>query len=322
MESSDESENEINFDINKIFNVNSPQNHRIIILGNSGSGKTTTFYDLVFNHLPKHLRHIYISGAEDNLKNSIIPLLQENGIEIYNKIINNANDLNINFNKLHRGDLLLIDDLSQHIKGNNKITEFLNKAFTTSRHNGFNIIVILHKLKLNNVMMRNNATKIILTSLDNEYLKEFGDNIINDKIRPIVLNPLNNFQQEKLISETRRKGGALTQVDLIQRIKNFNTIKIPKFERKNTPLKFIKIDSNNEEYNYQIPAQFLKLLNKMTNKNNTLIFDRSNPFEDEIIKDATNLRSNINQGESLAGNDNTNIIKPKRAPVYRTERRK
>ena len=331
-----------NNDINlfELFDIDSPQNHRILIIGGSGSRKTTSLYrDLIFNYLPKHYRHIYISGVDDIMKKSIIPHLQKNGVEVFEKILEEApkEDI-INLQSLGKGDLVIIDDLSD-IMGKNKngINNFLNKAFTTSRHQGYNIILIVHKLKLNNPMIRNNATKIILTSADEcdglndmhftkEIEEEFGDFIINRKVNPVVLNPLKNFQQEKLINEGKGplNGKSLNVSDLMKRIEVKRTVSMPKFIRTNTPMKFIKVNANDEEFNYKIPKGFEKLLSKMhtdyAKKTQTLAI--KHPFEfDKITEEATKLRDIVNKGESIAGNDNVNNvnIKPKynKAPIRR-----
>jgi hypothetical protein len=330
-----------NNDINlfEMFNIDSPQNHRILIIGGSGSRKTTCLYrDLIFNYLPKHFRHIYISGIDDIMKKSIIPHLENKGIQVFEKILDQApKDDIINLKSLGKGDLVIIDDLSDIMsKNRNGINNFLNKAFTTSRHQGYNIILIVHKLKLNNPMIRNNATKIILTSSDTsdgvndvyftkEIEEEFGGFIINRKVNPVVLNPLQNFQQEKLTNDNLGPRGNknLTMDQLLKRIEVKRTLQMPKFTRHNTPIKFVKVNVNDEEFNYRMPKTFEKLLSKMHNnfaeKKMTLMV--KHPFEfDKVTEEASKLRDVVNAGEFNAGNDNVNkpIIKPMmKAPIRR-----
>ena len=304
-----------------IFNINSPQNNRILIVGPSGSGKTTLLYDMVFNHLPKYRRHIYLHGAHDALKSSIIPELKKNGIKVYEKFIKNNNDTFIDLDKMQKHDLLIIDDLSDQMKSSSKLNEFLNKVFTTSRHIGFDVILIVHKFKLSNPMIRNNATKIILAGLDKELLDLFGDEIVNKEIKPIVLNPQDDFKQQKLVSDGLKPLAKKPQTasDMLKSINIKSDFIMPKFIRKDRPLNFIEVETNDEKYEYKIPQGLEKLFKRMIVKNENLILshnldpfvigmENTNDNDVNTIKKAAIIeRQKIDVGESLAGNDNTNI---------------
>ena len=311
-----------------LFNVDSPQNNRIIIVGPSGTGKTSLLYDLIFNHLPVHRRHIYLHGTQDSLKNSIIPELKRVNIKVFEKIISNSNDSLVNLDKLQQGDLLIIDDLSDQMKSSSKLNEFLNKVFTTSRHSQYNVILIVHKFKLSNPMIRNNATKIILSGLDKELLDLFGDKIVNKDIKPIVLDPQNDFKQQKLIGTGLNpvNNKITTAGDLMKTITVKNDFVIPKFIRKNKPMYFVDINTNDEKYQYQVPPGLKKLFKRMLLKDSKLVlhqnpdpFDvnESNKDENIIIKSGVEEREKINIGEKYAGNDNINNIITESKKVFK-----
>jgi hypothetical protein len=266
---------------------------------------------MIFFHLPRYRRHIYVYGQPDILKEQIIPTLRDVGnIEIHEKLLKNPNDEIINLKNLGKGDLVIIDDLSDVLaKHQSKLNDFLNKAFTTSRHAGYDIIVILHKLKLNNVMVRQNASKIIITGISNDILNEFGEHIINPNFLPIILNPMKGYKQEMLeIDDKRPMGkGMMTAQDLVQRVTINKGLKMPRFVRQAQPAQFIEVKNNSEVYNFKVPDSFEKLLLRLNKKGNKMYLEKRDPFIfDEIKKESEQERKLVNEGELKAGNDNVN----------------
>src|SRR5271168_606570 len=131
------------------FNIRSNQNNRYLITGNSGGGKTTQAFDLIFNVLPKYKRHIYIFGGKDKFKEMVLPEIREMGVDVHDLYLDDSKMLDdIIFENLGKGDLLVVDDLS-HLMANHDsyIVNFLNKCYTCSRQQGFDIITIVHKFK-------------------------------------------------------------------------------------------------------------------------------------------------------------------------------
>jgi len=311
-------------DINlfNLLNVNSPQNNRILIIGPSGSGKTQLLYDLILNYLPKHRRHIYLYGQEDILKKALIPEFKKNNVAIYEKLIRTNKDTLPNLSNLQRGDLLIIDDLTDLMSSSTtNLNKFLIKVFTTSRHQGYNVILIVHKFKLSNPLVRNNATKIILAGLDDELQEIFRDKIINKDIKPLCFNVTKDYQQEMLVSNNKKplKGTGLKITDLMKSIAIRNEFEIPHFERRFKPLNFLQVNTNDETYQYKVPESLEKLFNKMIKKNDKLVLTKAlDPFDEqnneesnELIKAASVNREIVNTGELASGNDNVNLNKTK-----------
>lgn len=190
------------------FNINNKQNKRYIIIGNSGTQKTQLGFYLLLKEFNNILRIKFILGGKSVIFEKFKSLLIDNNIVVEEYIINNINDLNDllkdNNNKLYdlrKNDLIFIDDITHLMKNNIKFEIFLNKIFTTSRQKNYDIILILHKFKLFNKVIRNNATKMFFNSIDKELKEEFDDIILNYNLFPIVIDNINKKQVELIIDD-------------------------------------------------------------------------------------------------------------------------
>jgi GTPase SAR1 family protein len=166
------------------YNLNNGQNHRYLIIGSSGSGKTSLAISLILSELPRHKKIIFIIGGENLLLHKLKKDFEENNIEIEIHIINTLKDIeNLNINP-SPNELVVLDDLSHLIKNSQKLMTLINKIYTASRQSKYNVILILHKLKMFNNMVRQNSTKIFITSITKEILDEF------DELKNVPINTL------------------------------------------------------------------------------------------------------------------------------------
>ena len=155
------------------YNINNNQNHRYLIIGNSGSGKTSLAISLILSELPRHKKIYFIVGGDNILLHKLKKDFEDNNVKIEIHIINDLNDIEKLNISPKMNELVVLDDLSHLIKNSKKLMIFVNKIFTASRQSKYNVILILHKLKMFNGMVRQNATKIFITSLSKEIIDEF-----------------------------------------------------------------------------------------------------------------------------------------------------
>ena len=175
------------------YNLNNNQNHRYLIIGNSGSGKTSLAISLILSEMPRHKKIYFIIGAHNILLNRLKKDFEENNVEIEIHEINSIEDLdNLNISP-SKNDLVVLDDLTHLMKNSKKLMTMINKIYTASRQSKYNVILILHKLKMFNGLVRQNSTKIFITSLSKEIMDEFEDfkNVSMNELKkhlPIVIN--------------------------------------------------------------------------------------------------------------------------------------
>lgn len=329
MENLDKEEKELN-NLFEIFDITSRQNNRYLIVGPSGSGKTHLQFQLMFFELPKYKRHIYVYGGIDKLKQTLIPYFKENNIEVFELPINSGLELEkLDFDALGKNDLLVIDDLSHILASrDNELIKFLNKAYTCSRQRGFDIITILHKLKLNNKMLRDNATKIIITGLNKEIEDEFKENIVNSNMLPIILDCCNNMKQKYLDFSSL---DYLTQPSkIIQRIAIQSSNGYPSFVRRHKKPLFIDVKNKDESFQYKVPNGYFKVIDSLTDnfkkgfaKKTKSPFIENNEIQKEIKTEIEDIaliqRKEVNTGQKIAGNDNIN--KTKKLTLHKKRRR-
>ncbi len=304
------------------FGIFSKQNNRYLIIGPSGSGKTHLSYQLIFFVLPKYRRHIYIYGSNDALKTAFIPRFKDLNIQIFELPIIHGSDLSkLDFDALKVGDLVIVDDLSHILaERDNELIKFLNKAYTASRHKGFDIITILHKYKLNNRMIRDNCTKIFITGINNEIINEFGDKIINTKCLPIILDVTNDCKQQYI--DFNIIGKSVTQPnEILRRIKIQDNNKLPVFTRKSTKPIYIDVENSDEKYQVRVPESYYRIIEQLEPS----ISKRKSLHEQYILSDKSPImgqlhtlleddREKVHKGESVAGNKNTSDYTNKPTP--------
>lgn len=310
-----------NTNLFNVFDIVSKQNNRYLICGPSGSGKTHIQFQLIFFELPKYKRHIYIYGGKDKLKETLLPQFKNYGINVIELPINSGTELEkLNFEALGRNDLLIIDDLSHILsQRDNELIKFLNKAYTCSRQRGFDIITILHKLKLNNKMLRDNCTKIIITGINKEILDEFGEYIINPTALPIILDCNDNMKQKFLdLSQFNEVKGLGVASKILDRIKIPNTESFPLLVRKNKKPIFINVETKDEKFQYKVPEGYIKAINGLKNSKKGFI----NNIDIPILNEAINQRETVNSGELKAGNSNINknSSKNSRLTMHKTKK--
>jgi len=297
------------FNIFDTFEINSNQNNRILIVGESGSGKSSLASSLllIMDELNKHLKRvIFIYGGICKVKERLIPLFVKANIKIEEKYIKNSKDLNdINCENYGFGDLVFIDDLSAELASRNQqLMNFLNKAFTTSRSQCYDVIAIFHAFKLFNGMMRNNATLLIFPKITKAINEEFKDYII-EPIEPLIFD-LNRGLKQKQLNLDEIDGASLTESKLLNNITIKNLEKFPNFKRKNYKSVYIDIDSNDEKFKYEIPKKYLPMLNKLNETDGMYGCNLPKSIKDKIVDEAKSERKIINKGEKSVGNDNFN----------------
>lgn len=315
----------------EIFDIQSRQNNRYLIVGPSGSGKTHLQFQLMFFELPKYKRHIYVYGGLDKLKQTLIPYFKSNNIEVFELCINTGNELNkINFDALGKNDLVVIDDLSHVLSSrDNDLIKFLNKAYTCSRQRGFDIITILHKLKLNNKMLRDNATKIIITGLNKEIEDEFKEHIVNKNTLPIIIDICDGMKQKRIDFSSLEYLSQPSKI--IQRIAIQSSNGYPSFVRRHKKPIFVDIKDKDESFQYKVPNGYFKVIDSLSdNFKKGFIINKKSPFvedgeiqkeiETEIKDIAKEQRKEVNTGQKQAGNDNIN--KPTKRLTFHKKRRK
>ena len=299
------------------MNISNDNNNRFIIIGESGSGKTTLAFTLMYSYLPKYVEHTYIIGGKNKLAERNIKLFNSGNIQttvydIENKKVTTTRFVEENkelklksiitdFNgfpdltKIRKHSLLFIDDVSHCIQ-DNSLNKFLNQSFTTSRQQEYDIIAILHKVKLGNTLMRKNATKLFFTSYNDEIAKEFPE-INNTGSFPIIYNLKNKKQEILDFSEFSKNNKVLNAEKFLKRISLINPKSVPKFARSNNTSngKFLIIDeffdkdgNSQREYQIKIPKQLLGLIEK------------SKMLRGIIFDDLLRARNQVIQGEQLA----------------------
>jgi len=314
-----ESINTNNINLFEIFEISSNQNNRYLIIGSPGTGKTHMQFQLIFFQLPRYKRHIYIYGGPDALKKDMIPKIKNVGVEVIDVYVNNGNELSkINFNAIGKNDLVVIDDMSHILsERNNELIKFLNKAYTTSRQKKFDIITILHKLKLNNKMIRENCTKIFITGLNKEIIDEFGEHIINPNILPIILDCNDQMKQKYLdFSEFTSMKGYGFPSKILERIAINKKDSFPQMVRRNKKPIFIDVTNKDEIFRLRIPDGYIKIIESLKKTKNGFESEKDSIF----IDFAEEQRKIINEGEKKAGNDNINKpeIKSTKPPIKRS----
>jgi hypothetical protein len=117
-------------------------------------------------------RIVFIIGGFNTILNNLKKDFNAAEIDIEIHIPNDKKELiNITNNlKLGPGDLLFLDDMSHYLKTG---SDFLIKIFTTSRQMNYDIILILHKFKMMNTILRTNASKIFITKIEKDMLDEY-----------------------------------------------------------------------------------------------------------------------------------------------------
>lgn len=254
------------FSVNRFLDTLNDNNERIVILGPSSTGKTSLGINLVLFYMKKYKKHIYLYDSVNKLINTYSRVFKDLcNIEIEKFSTENIDEfidnyLNDDFLKSGgmKGTLLFIDDISHKIN-DSKLKFLLNKAYTSSRQCNYDIICILHKLKLNNKMMLQNATKIAITKLDIDEEEYFKDIIVKKNVYPIFLDMLDGKQ--KILDFSGFKNMTITE--LIQRIKITNKNDFPKLYRNKSKKagKFIEIKIDNDP-EFQIPTVFKRLTEK------------------------------------------------------------
>jgi energy-coupling factor transporter ATP-binding protein EcfA2 len=304
-----------NFENNKqvnlfdIFDITSKNNNRFLITGPSGTGKTHLLYQLIIFVLPKYKRHIYIYSGKDKLKETFIPILKDNYVDVIDLNINSSEELKkINFEALSKNDLLIVDDISHILaERDNELIKFLNQCYTTSRQKGFDCITILHKLKMGINLMKQNCTKLFITGINNEILDEFKE-IINTNMLPIIIDLEDGCKQKFL--DLSQFHHIIHPSVLIQRIRINNDRGFPAFIRRNKQPLFINIKSNDEKFQYKVPDSYYKTIENLRTYNNAgFKIDDKIPIIQDIKEEAEDQRKIVNKAEFNSGNKNINYPK-------------
>lgn len=244
------------------YNFQNKQNKRYLIVGASGSMKTSLAVSLIlageFGYLQKI---IFIIGGFNTILNNLKKDFEKNDIEVEIHIPNDRKDLiRITNNlKLQKGDLLVLDDMSHFLKSG---SDFLVKIFTTSRQMGYDIILILHKFKMMNTILRTNASKIFITKIEKDMISEYPElqNYIGHE--PIVIEDnefygfgIDNISfkniklDKKNLPQLIKKETPKSRIDEMIRVGNKNNemnIKKNDPDLKNGPVKKKPIDLKNE----------------------------------------------------------------------------
>ncbi len=292
----------MNSNIYDIFQINSASNTRVLIVGQSGGGKTQIAFQLIFN-MPeiysKLKRIIFIYGGFCRLKEELIPKLKKANIDIEEIFVQTKEDLDkINIADFGYGDLVFIDDLSAELSTRAKIlVNFLNKAFTTSRNQLYDIISIFHSFKLFNTMMRNNANLIIFTNPNQDIKREFKD-FIEEDIDPLVFDASRQCKQMKYLAT-----GINSADEILQRLEIKDKGKFPIIKKKDYKPLLLNIKSNSESYLKEINPKYLNFIKS----NSGIISPHKKKKEiEEIIEPIKEERKLINEGEQKLGNQNVN----------------
>jgi hypothetical protein len=217
------------------YNFSNKQNKRYLIIGSSGSMKTSLGISLILSgDFGYKKRIIFVIGGYNTILNNLKKDFKSADIEIEIHIPENKKDLiNITSNlKLGPGDLLFLDDMSHFLKSG---SDFLIKIFTTSRQLNYDVILILHKFKLMNPILRMNASKIFITKIEKDMINEYPDlkNYIGQE--PIVIEDgefygvgIENIDfknislDKKKLPQLIKQDTALTKIDSMIKIGNKN----------------------------------------------------------------------------------------------------
>lgn len=257
------------------------QNQRICVIGPAGSGKTTLLFQLLFFHCRKYKRHVYVFDSVNKLVNTYKPIFEDIchiEVDCYNSNeIGKLEQKYLNDEMFKSHELLytcfIIDDITDKIN-DGKMRNFLVKLFTTSRQMGCDVLIALHKIKLNLKIVLSNATKIFLTKLTEEAEDEFGEHIIQPNLLPICINVITGKQE--FFDLSGFKGISLNL--LLHRMILTDPKKFPKFVRSKTKYhgEFVEVTPKDGEREFQVPVSFKRLMNQggthlinkiMTNRN-------------------------------------------------------
>ena len=245
------------------YNFQNKQNKRYLIIGNSGSGKTSLAISLILAREFGYLKKIvFIIGGFNSILNNLKKDFQKSGIEIEIHVPNTRKEMEQITNSLTNlssGDLLFIDDYTHLLKTG---ANFLTKIFTTSRQMGFDIILILHKFKLMNSLIRMNSSKIFITKIERDMYDDFPQ-----------LENLHG-QEPVVIDDNEFYGMGIENIDF----KNIN------LDKKNLP-KLIKNESANTKIDEMI---------KIGNKNNEMTVKKTDV--DLKKKTPLNLKNEVRNG--------------------------
>jgi hypothetical protein len=254
------------FDFIDNYNFQNKQNKRYLIVGASGSMKTSLAVSLIlageFGYLQKI---IFIIGGFNTILNNLKKDFEKNDINVEIHIPNNRKELiDITNNlKLNKGDLLILDDMSHFLKSG---SDFLVKIFTTSRQMGYDIILILHKFKMMNPILRMNASKIFITKIEKDMISEY----------PALENLAG--QEPIVIEDGELYGVGIEDI-------NFKNIKL---DKKKLP-QLIKNESTKSRMDEMI---------RVGNKNNEMNIKKSDP--DLKKKTPINLKNEVRAGIKMA----------------------
>jgi len=299
----------------QMFNSIAPnnlKNSRYCIIGPSNSGKTTLAHCLIGYDLRKHRKITFLEGGKNILLDQLLPIYKKGNIEI-ERINLTENNIKEKINEIEKYideqinskellyQLFVIDDITHLMKESSKLQSFLNKMYTTSRQSGYDIISILHSIKLGNTIMRKNCTKIFITSNQPEFIDEFKNTIKDTNSIPIVIDcEKNPHEQVKLnmnIFNNINIQQFINRIGLINRESFPNVIRSNK--RKNS--EFIEInDPRFDDFQTRVPKNFFNNI-KTGNRYSKLLRERA-----EIIKSEEKAVHPIENNDKVKESSNTN----------------
>lgn len=298
--------------INSLVDSNS-QNERMCLIGPSGTGKTTTLFELLFFHCRRYKRIVFCFDSVNKLVNTYTPLLRDLcniEIDLYSPDqINEIEDKYFTEEMLNSGELLftcfVFDDITHKIT-DQTLKRFLIKLFTCSRQTGADVLITLHRIRNFIKIILMNSTRILITKVNKEVEEEFGEMIINRKSLPIILNMQTGKQEYMDLSDFNTKGYSVQR--LIQRLKITDNNKFPAFKLrrndvKKNKTKFIEVKLDDGEREFQIPIPFQKLTQDYKQLMSKVKSNRDEVKKGEIFSVGIQEGSGMKAQQSCLGSD-------------------
>ena len=161
------------FDFINDYNIQNKENKRYLIVGKSGTMKTSLGISLILAGDFGFFKKItFIVGSNNIILNTLKKDFEKSDIEVIIHCPETKKELIdiVSKIKMSPGSLIFIDDISHFIK---ESSNFLIKLFTVSRQMKTDIILILHKYKYMNPTLRNNANKIFVTKIEKDVIADY-----------------------------------------------------------------------------------------------------------------------------------------------------